>query len=98
VLTAGLILFVYALSDGNDAGWSSARVLSTLIISIFLFFVFFAVERYVKDPAVPPSTWSNKNFIPLFFFTWRWVRISINPAIDLLTCSIVFTGFSLLLN
>jgi MFS family permease len=71
VLTAGLILFVYAISDGNDAGWSSAQVLSTLIISVFLLLAFLAVESYVKDPAVPPSTWSNKNFTPLFFYTWR---------------------------
>jgi MFS family permease len=73
VLTAGLILFVYAISDGNDAGWDSARVLATLIISIFLLIAFFFVERYVKDPAVPPSTWTNKNFTPLFFYTWRSV-------------------------
>ena len=33
---------------------------------------FFFIERSVKDPAVPPRTWSNQNFLPLFLYSWRW--------------------------
>ncbi|KAK7041511.1 hypothetical protein VNI00_009381 [Paramarasmius palmivorus] len=69
-LTAGLVLFVYAITEAGSAGWSSPRVLATLIISIFLFGGFLLVERIVSDPAFPPRTWFNKNFTPLFFYAW----------------------------
>lgn len=71
VLTAALILFVYAISDGNTEGWGSPQIITTLILSVFLFAAFFVVERYVKDAALPPSTWSNTNFTPMFFYAWR---------------------------
>jgi len=70
VLTGGLILFVYALSDGSDQGWSSPQILVTLILSVFFFAGFFVVERISKDPALPPRTWRNKNFAPMFFYAW----------------------------
>jgi len=69
-LAGGLILFVYAVSEGNDVGWDKPQIIVTLILSVMLVFAFFAIERYVKDPAVPPSTWTNKNFLPLFLYTW----------------------------
>lgn len=71
VLTAALILFVYAISDGNNEGWKSPQIIVTLILSVLLFVAFFVIERYVKDPALPPSTWSSKNFAPMFFYAWR---------------------------
>ena len=73
VLTGALILFVYAISDGNTEGWGSPQIVVTLILSVILFIAFFFVERFVKDPALPSSTWSNKNFAPMFFYAWRYV-------------------------
>ena len=58
-------------SDGNTEGWGSPQIVTTLVLSILLFVAFFAVERFVKDPALSPSTWSNKNFAPMFFYAWR---------------------------
>lgn len=72
VLTGGLILFVYAISDGNTEGWGSPQIITTLVLSVVLFAAFFVVERFVKDPALPSSTWSNKNFTPMFFYAWRY--------------------------
>ncbi|KAK7453580.1 hypothetical protein VKT23_001463 [Stygiomarasmius scandens] len=69
-LTAGLILFVFAISEGSASGWKSARVIAPLVISIFAFGAFLFIERIVKDPALPPRTWTNKNFTPLFFVGW----------------------------
>ncbi|KDQ13881.1 hypothetical protein BOTBODRAFT_110904 [Botryobasidium botryosum FD-172 SS1] len=69
-LTAGLILFVYAISDANDVGWGKPQIIVTLILSVVFIIGFFFVERFVKDPAVPPSIWSNQNFTPLFLYTW----------------------------
>ncbi|KAF4571718.1 hypothetical protein EYR36_009062 [Pleurotus pulmonarius] len=69
-LTAGLILFVYAISDGAEVGWGSPQVITTLVLSVFVVGAFFGIEQYVSNPALPPKTWTNKNFIPLFFYAW----------------------------
>ncbi|KAF9263092.1 MFS general substrate transporter [Marasmius fiardii PR-910] len=66
-LTAALILLVFALSDSR---WGTARVIVTLVLAVVLIVAFFVIEKFVKDPAVPPRTWTNKNFIPLFFYAW----------------------------
>ena len=73
ILTAALILFVYAISDGNARGWSSPLIIATLVPSAILLIVFFLVERYIRDPAVPPRTWRIRNFTPLFIYAWRYV-------------------------
>ncbi|TFK33520.1 major facilitator superfamily domain-containing protein [Crucibulum laeve] len=69
-LTAGLTLFVFAITEGSAGGWKSARVIVTLVLSIVLLTTFLVIERIVKDPAFPTRTWSNKNFTPLFFYAW----------------------------
>lgn len=70
VLTSGLILFVYAISDGAESGWGSPQVVTTLVLSVVVFVLFFAIERIVNSPALPPKTWTNRNFTPLFFYAW----------------------------
>ncbi len=79
-LTVGLILFVFAISSGSNgtsgSEWATPRILVPLIVSILLFIAFFFIERVVSQPAVPPRTWSNKNFLPLFLYAWSiywWV-------------------------
>ncbi|ESK94361.1 efflux protein [Moniliophthora roreri MCA 2997] len=78
-LTAGLVLFVYAITEAGSQGWRSPAVLATLIISIFLFGGFLLVEKLVSDPAFPPRTWFYKNFTPMFFYAWTvyWWLFSI---------------------
>lgn len=71
ILTGGLILFVYAVSDGGVAGWGSPQIITTLVLSIAFFAGFLVVERFVKDPAIPPRIWFNKNFAVMFFYSWR---------------------------
>ncbi|KAJ8520062.1 hypothetical protein ONZ45_g3098 [Pleurotus djamor] len=84
-LTAGLILFVYAISDGAEVGWGSPQVISTLVLSVVSVIAFFFIERIVKNPALPPATWSNKNFLPLFFYAW-------SPYWWLLGCELQLVG------
>ncbi|THU97267.1 MFS general substrate transporter [Dendrothele bispora CBS 962.96] len=87
-LTIGLILFVFAISEGSVSGWSSPGVLAPLIISIFTFVAFLFIERIVRDPALPPRTWTNKNFIPLFFYGWSiywWVFSSEMQLVEVFT-------------
>ena len=73
ILTGGLILFVYAVSDGGAAGWGTPQIITTLVFSVVFFVAFFIVEQFVKDPAIPPRTWFNRNFAVMFFYSWRYV-------------------------
>ena len=73
-LTAALILFVYALSDGSDQGWGSPQIVTTLVMSFVLLAVFFALENFVADPAISPGLWRITNFAPMFFYSLRWVQ------------------------
>ncbi|KIJ40340.1 hypothetical protein M422DRAFT_60599 [Sphaerobolus stellatus SS14] len=69
-LSGGLILFVYGISAGNDAGWAKPQIIVTLVFSVIFVVGFFVIERTVKDPAVPPRVWSTHNFLPLFLYCW----------------------------
>jgi len=86
--TTGLVLFVFSISEGSASGWKSARVIAPLIISILALGAFLFLERIVKDPALPPRTWTNKNFTPLFFYGWSiywWVFSSELQLVEVFT-------------
>ncbi|KAF9490606.1 MFS general substrate transporter [Pleurotus eryngii] len=73
-LTAGLILFMYAISDAIDAGEHTSflsafpQVITTLILSVIAFVTFFIIKSVVAHPALLLRTWRNKNFTLLFFY------------------------------
>jgi EmrB/QacA subfamily drug resistance transporter len=52
-ITAGLSLFVYALVDANNAGWTSTQTLGLGAIAVALIAGFYAIERRTKAPLVP---------------------------------------------
>jgi EmrB/QacA subfamily drug resistance transporter len=60
---AGLVLLVYAIEGANDHGWGSARTLLLLGASATLLAAFAAVERRVREPILPPATWSNRSLV-----------------------------------
>jgi EmrB/QacA subfamily drug resistance transporter len=60
---AGLVLLVYAIEGANDHGWGSARTLLLLGASATLLATFVAVERRVREPILPPATWSNRSLV-----------------------------------
>ena len=43
-VTAALMLAVYAIVGGNEAGWTSARTLALLAAAVVLLAVFLAIE------------------------------------------------------
>lgn len=92
ILTGGLILFVYAVSDGGAAGWGTPQIITTLVFAVIFFVAFLIVERYVKDPAIPPRTWSNKNFAVMFFYSWRYANIQAPSQSRLIYSRPVSTG------
>jgi MFS family permease len=60
---AGLVVLVYGIEGANDHGWGSARTIGLLGASAVLLATFVSVERRVREPVVPPSTWSNRPLV-----------------------------------
>jgi len=60
-VTASLMLAVYAIVNGNEAGWSSARTLGLLGASVVLLAAFLAIESRVKVPLMPLSLFRLRN-------------------------------------
>jgi EmrB/QacA subfamily drug resistance transporter len=59
----GLVLLVYGIEGANEHGWSSARTVLLLIASAAVLATFVAIERRVREPILPPSTWSNRSLV-----------------------------------
>ena len=52
-VTAALMLAVYAIVGGNEAGWASPRTLGLLGVAALLFASFVAIEARVAKPLMP---------------------------------------------
>src|SRR5439155_5926844 len=52
-VTTSLMLAVYAIVNGNDAGWRSARTLGLLAAAAVLAAVFLLIESRVRNPLMP---------------------------------------------
>ena len=52
-VTAALMIAVYAIVGGNDAGWLSARTLGLLAVATVLLAIFVAIEARVASPLMP---------------------------------------------
>ncbi|KAG6807582.1 hypothetical protein H0H93_001419, partial [Arthromyces matolae] len=66
LITASMVLFVFAVTEGNIKGWNSKEVLPPLIISVLLLPLFVYVESLAKDPLIPSWIWTLPTFTPLF--------------------------------
>ncbi|HJR72703.1 MAG TPA: DHA2 family efflux MFS transporter permease subunit [Luteimonas sp.] len=60
-VTAALMLAVYAIVNGNEAGWTSARTLGLLGASVVLLAAFLAIEARVKVPLMPLGLFRLRN-------------------------------------
>lgn len=54
-ITAAMVIAVYAVVDGNEAGWTSVRTLTLLGTAIALLAIFVAIESRTRTPLVPLS-------------------------------------------
>jgi EmrB/QacA subfamily drug resistance transporter len=52
-VTSSLMVAVYAIVNGNEAGWTSSHTLALLGFAVLLFALFIAVETRVRAPLVP---------------------------------------------
>jgi EmrB/QacA subfamily drug resistance transporter len=61
LVTVALLVAVYAVVNGNEAGWMSARTLGLLAAALVLGALFIAVERRVAQPLMPPGLFAHRN-------------------------------------
>jgi EmrB/QacA subfamily drug resistance transporter len=60
-VTASLMLAVYAIVNGNQNGWTSARTLGMLGAAVLLLAAFVLIETRVAAPLMPLGIWKVRN-------------------------------------
>ena len=60
-VTLSLMLAVYAIVNGNEAGWLSAQTLGLLLGAATLFALFIGVEAKVRNPLMPLGLFRLRN-------------------------------------
>jgi EmrB/QacA subfamily drug resistance transporter len=60
-VTASSMLAVYAIVNGNEAGWTSAQTLGLLGVAVLLLALFLGIEARVRDPLVPLAMFRLRN-------------------------------------
>jgi EmrB/QacA subfamily drug resistance transporter len=60
-VTTSLMLAVYAIVNGNDAGWTSEQTIVLLGGAVFLLAVFIGIEARVRDPLMPLAMFRLRN-------------------------------------
>ena len=62
LVTAGLVVLVYALVDAESAGWGSTQTIGLIALSLVLLLAFLWVEgKLVKHPVMPLGIFRNRN-------------------------------------
>jgi EmrB/QacA subfamily drug resistance transporter len=79
-VTASLMLAVYAVVNGNEAGWTSAQTLGLIGIAIVLLAVFLIIEARVPHPLMPLALVRMRN-------------VAISNAIGVLWAAAMFAWF-----
>jgi EmrB/QacA subfamily drug resistance transporter len=60
-VTAALMIAVYAIVNGNDAGWLSGQTIGLLAVAIALLGIFLWVESRIESPLVPLRLFQIRN-------------------------------------
>ncbi len=60
-VTASLMLAVYAIVNGNEAGWGSAQSVGLLAAALVLMAVFLVIESRVREPLMPLGLFRLRN-------------------------------------
>ena len=61
IVTAGLMLAVYAIVNGNQVGWRSGRTVGLLAGSVALLMAFVGIESCVRSPLMPLGLFRRRN-------------------------------------
>ncbi|HET8664820.1 MAG TPA: MFS transporter [Nocardioides sp.] len=62
-LVAGLLALVYAIENVGTHGWTSTQTVAGAAVATVLLGAFWAVERRVPAPLVPPATWRIRSLM-----------------------------------
>ncbi|MBI3563279.1 MAG: DHA2 family efflux MFS transporter permease subunit [Gammaproteobacteria bacterium] len=60
-ITVSLMLAVYAIVNGNQAGWTSTQTLVTFVAAAVLFSLFLGIEARVRSPLMPLGLFRLRN-------------------------------------
>ncbi|HYK96769.1 MAG TPA: MFS transporter, partial [Candidatus Acidoferrales bacterium] len=60
-VTASVMTAVYAIVNGNEAGWTSPQTLGLLGTAAALFTIFIVIESRVSDPLMPLALFRQRN-------------------------------------
>jgi EmrB/QacA subfamily drug resistance transporter len=60
-VTASLMIAVYAIVNGNEVGWTTARTIGLLALAAVLLAIFVAIEARVRAPLVPLGLFRLRN-------------------------------------
>jgi EmrB/QacA subfamily drug resistance transporter len=71
-ITSSLMLAVYAVVDGNEAGWTSVRTLGTFGVAIALLAAFIAIESRIAAPLMPLGLFRHRNLAVANFAGVLW--------------------------
>ena len=82
LVTAALMLAVYAIVGGNDAGWTSGRTLGLLGVAAALFVAFVVREVTAAAPLVPLRLFALRN-------------VSVSQVVGVLWAAAMFAWFFL---
>jgi EmrB/QacA subfamily drug resistance transporter len=63
LVTAGLVVLVYALTQANDYGWGSVETIGFLAASVALLAAFVAWEARTRDPLMPFSIFRLRTLV-----------------------------------
>ncbi len=81
-VTLALMLAVYAIVNGNPAGWLSAQTIGLLMAALVLAAIFLIIESRIKSPLMPLGLFRHRN-------------LSTANAVGLLWASAMFAWFFL---
>ena len=60
-VTTALMLAVYAIVNGNEAGWTSMQTTGQLAAAVILLVIFLGIEARVRDPLMPLALFRLRN-------------------------------------
>ncbi|KAK9475637.1 major facilitator superfamily domain-containing protein [Lipomyces japonicus] len=71
-LVAALVVFLIAASiSGNQVAWSHPLVVVSFLLSVFLFYAFVYVERFIaKEPIIPVELLKDRTIFGASFTNW----------------------------
>jgi EmrB/QacA subfamily drug resistance transporter len=71
-ITASLMLAVYAIVHGNEAGWISKQTIGMLSAAVVLMAVFLVIESRVRDPLVPLGLFRSRVLVVTNIAAMLW--------------------------